>query len=167
MLTGARKEVEEVGRARKFDAFSDGGGISDDAPGRAGGAMSPGAAGGVIIFGWPDALCAELRAGKDGGGSLSSSSSSSSELSCSANVNVGIDSLTTETLGLDGTAFGVVCGEGSALPEGSDGDAGRSVFSRGICDSVGLSVAVESTCFLQPAENVDESHAVHVDGGWW
>lgn len=165
LLTGARKDVDEVGRARRFDAFSDGGGMSEDAPGLEGGAMGPGAGGGAIILGWADALCAEFRAGKEGGGRLSSSSSSSSEFWCSANVKVGMDS-TVGARGTDGIAFGVVCGEGSLLSGEGDGGAGRIISSEmSGSGSVALAVAAGSSSFPRPVDSLAESHALHVDGG--
>lgn len=85
-----------------------GGGIRDVA-GFMGGAIGFGFGGGAMarVGACPPALCAELRAGKEGGGRLSSSSSSS-ELWWASRVKVG----TAGAFGLSrGAAFGAVCGE--------------------------------------------------------
>jgi hypothetical protein len=70
-----------------------------------GGALRAGFGGGAIVveLGRVEALCAEFKAGNDGGGILSSSSSL--ELSCSASVKVGIAPPFVVPLG---SAFGVV-----------------------------------------------------------
>ena len=79
--------------------------MRDDA-GRVGGAMGATLGGGgmEIVGDGADALCAEFRAGKEGGGRLSSSSS---ELSCSARVNVG----TAPFALFVGATFGVPSGD--------------------------------------------------------
>ena len=78
-VVGTRIDWGEVGRARRFEGATRGGGISEDVAGFMGGAMRFGFGGGAIasIGGRPPARCAEFRAGKEGGGRLSSSSSSS------------------------------------------------------------------------------------------
>jgi len=96
---------DEVGRARRFEAATRGGGMSE-VVGLGGGAMRVGLLGGgggmADNEGALEARCAEFMAGKEGGGR--SSSSSSSELSCSLSVKVGTaDALSSGT----GTAFGV------------------------------------------------------------
>lgn len=80
-VEGTRIDWDEVGSARRFDDATRGGAIREDVGGFMGGAMRFGFGGGAIAKlggGAPaPALCAELRAGKEGGGRLSSSSSSS------------------------------------------------------------------------------------------
>lgn len=73
--------------------------------------MERGLGGGAIdtIGDGADALCAEFRAGKEGGGRLSSSSSS--ELSCAASVKVG----TAPFAPSFGVALGVPSGDGLLL----------------------------------------------------
>lgn len=82
--------------------------------GLGGGAIDAGLAGGAMgaALSGADVLCAEFRAGNEGGGR---SSSSSSELSWVASVKVGMVA-TFESLGV---AFGVVCGEGVGCNDSS------------------------------------------------
>jgi hypothetical protein len=111
-VVGTRIDCGEMGRARRFEGATRGGGMREEEDaGFEGGAMRVGLrGGGMDIDGaGPEALCAEFIAGKDGGGRLSSSSSSSSE-SCSLSVNEGIAGASSI---LFAVAFGVVCGEGT------------------------------------------------------
>lgn len=98
---------DEVGRARRFDAATRGGGMSE-VVGLGGGAMRVGllgCGGGAMPDndGALEARCAEFMAGKEGGG-RSSSSSSSSELSCLLSVKVGTAGASPSGTGV---AFGV------------------------------------------------------------
>lgn len=79
-VLGTRIDCVVFGRARRFDAATRGGGINEDDVGFIGGAIRLGFGGGAIlgVGARPPALCAEFRAGNEGGGKLSSSSSSSS-----------------------------------------------------------------------------------------
>jgi hypothetical protein len=83
--------------------------MSEEVAGFMGGAMRFGFPGGAIakLGVCPPALCAELRAGKDGGGILSSSSSSS-EVSRESSVKVGTAGAFRCSCG---AALGVVCGD--------------------------------------------------------
>lgn len=85
-VVGTRRDGVWVGRARRLEALSEGGGMSDEEAGLAGGAMDAGFGGGAIDMAGgamdmdgdgADALWAEFSAGNEGGGRLSSSSSSS------------------------------------------------------------------------------------------
>ena len=105
--------VDCVGRGRRFEAATCGGGAISEGEGLDGGAMpfTVGGAGGCIekVGGAGfDARCAEFRAGKDGGGRLSSSSLSL-ELWCSSSVNDGM----TGAFALLAVALGVVAGDNS------------------------------------------------------
>jgi hypothetical protein len=167
---GTRIDCEEVGKARRLEGATRGGGMRD-VVGFMGGAMRFGFGGGAMakvgIGAWPPALCAELRAGKEGGGRLSSSSSSS-ELGWASSVKVG----TAGAFGLScGAAFGVVCGEGST--------GALSVVSRvfGSCNSTcrcssGTLWSCLPLCDLSSRKLAAPSFAWaysngHVDGGWW
>lgn len=104
---------EVLGRARRFEGATRGGGMSEVVVlgvatledggmrfGFVGGGMEREGAG-------PEALWAEFKAGNEGGGRLSSSSSSSSSdasFSCSLSVKVGT---ATAVLSSWGKAFGV------------------------------------------------------------
>lgn len=110
---GTRIDWFAVGRARRLEGATRGGGMSEDA-GLAGGAMRFGLLGGGMdseegMVEGPEARCAEFMAGKEGGGRLSSSVSSSSERSCSLSVKVGTAGA---SFSVRGAALGVVCGEG-------------------------------------------------------
>jgi hypothetical protein len=107
-MAGTRINWEAFGSARRFEGATRGGAMREEVAGFMGGAMRFCFGGGAmaIVGGRAPALCAEFRAGKDGGGKLSSSSSS--ELSWASSVKVG----TVGTFGSSrGVAFGVVCGD--------------------------------------------------------
>lgn len=111
-VVGILIEWLAVGRARRLEGATRGGGMREVA-GLAGGAMRFGlvGGGGMEIEGTgtgtgPEARCAELMAGNEGGGRLSSSSSS--ELSCSFRVKVGTAGASFSGRG---AALGVVCGD--------------------------------------------------------
>lgn len=82
---------DEMGRDRRFEGATRGGGMREDVVGIAGGAMRFGLVGGGMEKEGvgADALWAEFKAGKEGGGRLSSSSSLDSSFSCSLSVKVG------------------------------------------------------------------------------
>lgn len=170
-VVGTRIDGEgEVGRARRFEAATRGGGMSEVA-GLGGGAMRVGLLDGGGMTeneGALEARCAEFMAGKEGGGR--SSSSSSSELSCSLSVNVGTeDALSSGT----GIAFGV---------DSRDRLMGAplllsSCFTRGDCSSMLCSSAGASSCFWPCCDCSATARdgacvtramkASHVDGGRW
>lgn len=79
-----------------------------------------------------EARCAEFRAGKEGGGRLSSSSLSL-ELWCSSSVNDGIAVASAELA----VAFGVVAGDTSTM---------GTFKASGLCDSVRCCSAGRSPC---------------------
>ena len=159
-------DCEGLGRARRFEGTIPGGGaMSDDGASFGGGAMSVGFGGGAISGGGADVLCAEFRAGKEGGGRWSSSSS---ELSCAASVKVG---MTTPFWAPLGDALGVVCGDGVDV-EGSS--ASRSVCPCGSarCSLAGMRGSALPFCdmlgFAPGAEPcAGDKKGRHVDGGWW
>lgn len=110
-MVGIRIDCDVLGRARRFEGATRGGGMREEDAGLDGGAMSAGllGGGGIDRHGiGPEARCAEFIAGNEGGGRLSSSSSSLSD-SCSLSVKdgTGVDSTASFAV-----AFGVLCGDG-------------------------------------------------------
>jgi len=133
-VVGMRIAWEVWGSARRFEGMILGGGaMSEDGTGLGGGAMK-------VVEG--DVLCAEFKAGNEGGG-RSSSSSSSSELSCEASIKVG---MAAPSWALLGATLGVVSGvcEDSAC-----------------CSSAGA-VGAGASNF----EPVESRMGFHVDGEW-
>ena len=140
-VVGMRIAWEVWGSARRFEGIMLGGGaMSEDGTGLGGGAMK------VV----EDVLCAEFKAGNEGGGRCSSSSSpspspspSSSELSCEASIKVG---MAAPSWALLGATLGVVSGdcEDSAC-----------------CSSAGA-VGAGASNF----EPVESRMGFHVDGEW-
>jgi hypothetical protein len=164
-VVGTRIDCEEVlGRARRFEAATFGGGMRE-VVGFCGGAMRFGLPGGGIADGGGmvdseggfEALCAEFMAGKEGGGRLSSSSSS--ELSCSLSVKVGTAGASWSDAG---AAFGVVSTSSCVV---------------GVCSSMrwcaaGVLSSVSPCCDFSGIEGAADCvrrvrKASHVEGGRW
>jgi hypothetical protein len=177
---GTRIDGEEVlGRARRFEAATRGGGMRE-VVGFGGGAMRFGLPGGGIADGGDmvdgggmedsevglEALCAEFMAGNEGGGRLSSSSSS--ELSCSLSVKVGTAGASVSEAG---AAFGVDSGDGLFAV------ALVSCCFIGVCSSMRCSSArvlssVSLGCDLSGIDDAPDRvkrviKASHVEGGRW
>jgi hypothetical protein len=168
-VVGTRIDCEEVlGRARRFEAATRGGGMRE-VVGFGGGAMRVGALGGggmADTEGGLEARCAELMAGKEGGGRLSSSSSS--ELSCSLSVKEGTAGASCSNLG---AAFGVDSGDGlfaDTLP--SSGLV--AVCSSMRCSAAGVLSSVSPCCDFSGIDDAPDCvkrvmKASHVEGGRW
>ena len=97
------------GRARRLEAATRGGGMSEDDAGLEGGAIRVGSEGGAMEKAGTgaEARWAEFMAGNEGGGRLSSVSSSD-ESWWESRVNVGTAGAFVPSCGV---AFGVDCGE--------------------------------------------------------
>jgi hypothetical protein len=166
-VEGTRIDCEDVGSARRFEGATRGGGIRDEVAGFIGGAMRFDFGGGAVAnVGGRDALWAELRAGKDGGGRLSSSSSSS-ELWWVSSVKVGMGGASGVRCG---SAFGVVCGDASKEGVPFVSCVFRSCNS-GCCCSSGMLCSCSPLCDLSGVARAAPSFSWkyregHVDHGW-
>jgi len=165
--------VEVLGRARRFEAATRGGGMSE-VVGFGGGAMSEGLLGGGMVDGGGmadseggfEARWAEFMAGKEGGGRLSSSSSS--ELSCSLSVKVGTAGASFSEAG---AAFGVDSGDG-LFADTLVSSCFVGVCSSMHCSAAGVRWSVSPCCDFSGIDDAPERvkrvmKASHVEGGRW